>query len=578
MFDRSGYFSKLIKGSQGSEEEKQCAGILYNDTDIQMGDKRLNSLAALTYNMASCQRIVTMLEKAINPTENPWKVIYKALLIIHTMVLYGSELAVDKCVDLCKYVYPLQDYNSALVKRGFFNAGGTDYGAPVRATAKTVVSILMKDENIRQARHDARAGQSTLVPMGEEFEQTKPSQGISMGYGQAISSSVGAGFGLENVPGMYEGRPDRYFDNTNDRRNAATVGNSQITRDKLAPSLLDLVFDAPAASVNPNLPQAEYLPALEKQKELERQLAEQQELLRKLQQQQLQQQQFPPMTGNPTPGYGAPTGHSNDLLGLSAPPNNNIPGGYQQPYSNNQYNPQQSFPPINQPSFQQPRPSYGADLLDFQSGPSNNSNQFQSINSGGGMGLQQQNQNHLNNSSASSGPVIGNETYFLENFHRQYQSHSIRFTESPVNTATPTTPSTNSTSNTSNGGNMNLYSSQPSSNGYDANTQLWSFDHTRAPPVPPPPVPSAQPGYYPNNSNPPYQNNQGPNNWSQQSNNPPYPYNNNYPMGGGNPNYPAQIPQNNYNYASSLEAPAPIPSMPPSHGMPQQGPPPNFRP
>jgi hypothetical protein len=220
-----------MKGSQGSDEEKQVAAILYNDGDINFGDKRLNSIAALTYNSVSCQKIFAMLEKAIVPTENPWKTMYKALLIVHTIILYGSELSIDKCVDMCKFIYPLREYNSALVKKGFFGSGGTDYGAPVRAEANLVTNILMKDDNIRRARQEARAGQNTLVPMGESFEQTNPSQGQQFSYGQALTSSVGAGFGLEAVPGMYDGRPERYFDNANDRRNVATAGNSQITRD-----------------------------------------------------------------------------------------------------------------------------------------------------------------------------------------------------------------------------------------------------------------------------------------------------------------------------------------------------------
>lgn len=45
----------------------------------------------------------------------------------------------------------------------------------------------------------------------------------------------------------------------------------------MAPSLLDLVFDSPA--VTADLPQAEYIPALQKQQELEKQLKEQQVLI-----------------------------------------------------------------------------------------------------------------------------------------------------------------------------------------------------------------------------------------------------------------------------------------------------------
>lgn len=47
------------------------------------------------------------------------------------------------------------------------------------------------------------------------------------------SSFMGAGFGMEAIPGMYDGRPDRYFDNKQDVRNgnASNVIDSQLTRD-----------------------------------------------------------------------------------------------------------------------------------------------------------------------------------------------------------------------------------------------------------------------------------------------------------------------------------------------------------
>lgn len=223
------YLTKLSATFQGSDEERECAKILFTEIDVPMNDQRLNHLAALTYNMIPCQRIFAMIEKGIEK-ENPWKTIYKSLLLLHTIILYGAESAIDKCVDMCKFIHPLQQYNSALVKKGFFSSGGTDYGAPVRAEANIITTILMKDDNIRRARMEARSGQDSLVPLGHR-EQTNPSQGLQFNYGQAVSSSVGAGFALENVPGMYDGRPERYFDNSNDPRSRTTQGNSQITRD-----------------------------------------------------------------------------------------------------------------------------------------------------------------------------------------------------------------------------------------------------------------------------------------------------------------------------------------------------------
>ncbi len=169
MADVKNYFSKLSLKYQGSEEERACVEIIFSDIDISMGDKRLNSLAARTYNANSCEKIFALLEKALSPQEHPWKTLYKSLLLLHTIVLYGLELAIDKCISLCRFVNPLQTYNSALVKKGFFGGGGgTDYGAPVRMVAKTVDAILINDNNIRHARSEARQGQDSLVPMGND--------------------------------------------------------------------------------------------------------------------------------------------------------------------------------------------------------------------------------------------------------------------------------------------------------------------------------------------------------------------------------------------------------------------------
>ena len=247
MADFKIYLTKMSLSYQGSEEEKLCGDLLFSEKDISLGDKRLNNLAAYTYNAVTCQKLFNMIEKALTPSENPWKTIYKALLLLHTIVLYGSELAIDKSIDICRFVRPLGVYNSALAKRGLFSGGGgTDYGAPVRMEAKIVDEILLTDASIRKARSDAREGQDSLVPMGDLLDDGSaaaieqhnrdynPSHGVSMNYGQGVTSSVGAGFGLHAVPGIYEGRPERYFDSDSRRKELlqpTSIRDSQITRD-----------------------------------------------------------------------------------------------------------------------------------------------------------------------------------------------------------------------------------------------------------------------------------------------------------------------------------------------------------
>jgi hypothetical protein len=45
--------------------------------------------------------------------------------------------------------------------------------------------------------------------------------------------------------GMYEGRPDRFYENAQDsRRGSQAVEDSHITRNALAPDLLDMDFGA----------------------------------------------------------------------------------------------------------------------------------------------------------------------------------------------------------------------------------------------------------------------------------------------------------------------------------------------
>lgn len=272
-----------------------------NNVTLRMGDTRLNNITALTWNLNQSQKVFSFLTKSLDPEKYPWQTLHKSLLLLHTIILYGSEAAIDSCIQMFRAVDKLTSYNSALVKqRGLFSAGGTDYGAPVREEARIVCEILVNDDNIREARRSAHESADSLVPMGEDFAaKAAASQGKSnaaaMGFGQGMDSQyLGAGFDLSQVPGMYENRPDRYFDDKNDPRAQATAGDHQFTREALnKDSLLDLVFDDSAGNDQSecNLPEAEFLPALEKQKELEKKLAEQQQELQRLQMLSMQQQQ-----------------------------------------------------------------------------------------------------------------------------------------------------------------------------------------------------------------------------------------------------------------------------------------------
>lgn len=58
MSDLKKYFAKVVTQYQGSREEKLLADLLFDDAlNINMGDQRLNAIAALTYNTAQCRNI-----------------------------------------------------------------------------------------------------------------------------------------------------------------------------------------------------------------------------------------------------------------------------------------------------------------------------------------------------------------------------------------------------------------------------------------------------------------------------------------------------------------------------------------
>jgi ENTH domain len=220
------------------EDERRTYDLLFGEgveQSINMGDQKLNQLAALTYNSDSCERMFALIERALIPTENIWKTIYRALLLLHTIVLYGSELAVDMSIKMARHVNNLVEYNSATVKRkGILTTktGGQDFGAPVRMVARQLNPILLTDQGIRQARREARdaAGGASMVPIGQTAEEVKGP--VKLTFGQGLETSMGAGFDLAAVPGMYENRPERYFDKTNDpRKRPVVTGDAQATRD-----------------------------------------------------------------------------------------------------------------------------------------------------------------------------------------------------------------------------------------------------------------------------------------------------------------------------------------------------------
>lgn len=92
----------------------------------------------------------------------------------------------------------------------------------------------------------------------------------SRAFGSQAGKTLSAQYGIEQVPGLYEGRPDRYFDDRQDPRKHAAHKDSYITRNALGPDLLDLDFGAQEAEAQaqaqPELPQMDLHKTLADQK------------------------------------------------------------------------------------------------------------------------------------------------------------------------------------------------------------------------------------------------------------------------------------------------------------------------
>lgn len=278
--------SKLTFNLFGSETERKIGGFLFNEKTEWTTSRELHGLAALTFNNESCTGAMDIISKALEPKDNTWRTLHKAVKLLHHFVVYGAERCVDHAWDRQRKVEALRRYNSAMHSRtGVLNGGGTDFGGPVRKAAEELDDLLKDSEGIRAARAQER-DPGALLPLGDSDDYVAPVQakpldlGKDDAFGVVPQGSVGAKFDLEQVPGLYEGRPDRYFDNTRDsRKRTQGVEDSDHTRQALAPDLLDLdIGEAQPA----NVPDAQDLVRARKDAELQKQLLHQQKQLEQL--------------------------------------------------------------------------------------------------------------------------------------------------------------------------------------------------------------------------------------------------------------------------------------------------------
>ncbi|CAM9290025.1 unnamed protein product, partial [Ectocarpus sp. 6 AP-2014] len=287
--------SKLTFNIFGSESERKVGSFLFNEKAEWATSRELHGLAALTFNEKECAGVMAVLGKALNPKDSTWRTLNKAVRLLRHFVLYGAERCVDHAWDHQRRIEELRRYNSAMHGRtSTLNGGGTDFGGPVREAAAEVrresalLDDLLKDSDaIREAREEGRTPDA-LLPMGapDDYKAPVEAKGIDLGiddaFGIVPQGSMGAKFDLKQVPGLYEGRPDRYFDDKADpRKRSQGVEDSDHTRQAQAVDLLDLDIGGettPTASV----PEAHDLVRAGKEAALAEQLKAQQQQLEQL--------------------------------------------------------------------------------------------------------------------------------------------------------------------------------------------------------------------------------------------------------------------------------------------------------
>ena len=101
------------------EAEKKIAAVLFHDKTDNASSKDLHSLAALTFNPQQADLMFRVLKSALDPQQNSWQTLLKAVMLVEHFVRFGAERCVDFAWDASREVDALVQYNSALVKGSF---------------------------------------------------------------------------------------------------------------------------------------------------------------------------------------------------------------------------------------------------------------------------------------------------------------------------------------------------------------------------------------------------------------------------------------------------------------------------
>jgi hypothetical protein len=64
-----------------------------------------------------CDRVVSLLYRALDPVQFSWRTLHKALLVLHHLLRFGSDRAVSSIMEFTIKFESLKNYNSVLANR-----------------------------------------------------------------------------------------------------------------------------------------------------------------------------------------------------------------------------------------------------------------------------------------------------------------------------------------------------------------------------------------------------------------------------------------------------------------------------
>lgn len=132
----------------------------------------MSQLAKYTFTYEHYPEVMAMVWKRMFESKKNWRRTYKSLLLLHYLILNGSERVVSSSREHIYDMKPLEEYQ-------FSDEHGKDQGINIRQKAKEVIGFLQDDERLREARKTARSNRDKYVGISSSEETKKYSDRYS---------------------------------------------------------------------------------------------------------------------------------------------------------------------------------------------------------------------------------------------------------------------------------------------------------------------------------------------------------------------------------------------------------------